>query len=299
MAYHLQSQIPERFSGLIAHLFGVGGVATGTGKGTYNRPFSTINAALDACTANRGDIILIMPGYTETIATAAGGTNFDVAGVAIVGLGSGSLKPTLTYNGVVGADSNLSSDDVTLYNLRFVANLANITAPLHITGADARVDNCEFLTDTNTACFLTSILSTNTAFGLQITNCVVNMESTIGGVAVTDVAAQAFSIDGDNTVIKDNVIHGEFSVTMILNTTTAIEGLIVTDNVGANVSTAAAAGAVSLAASSTGMIYRNNFGVLESSSIDGLIINRNCGMIENYFVNVEAETGGVVGTISS
>jgi hypothetical protein len=57
-------------------------------KGTFNAPFGTIDYAIGQCTAGRGDVIFVKPGHAETI-SAAGSIACDVAGVAIVGLGSG------------------------------------------------------------------------------------------------------------------------------------------------------------------------------------------------------------------
>jgi len=279
---------------------GTGASGVITGKGTYQRPFATINQAIAKCVANRGDIILVQPGYTETISAAAGGLTVDKAGIAIIGLGSGSLKPTITLDTIISADIDVSADDCILYNLRFVAGFASVTHCLDVTGADAVIDSCEFVVTTATFGFDISIKSSNTAWGLHVTNCMFQMECTVAlGTAVSDTPASGIQFDGDNTVIKNNVFHGEFSIAMIYNVTTAAEGALITDNVGSNVSTAAAAGAVSLKAGCTGLIMRNNFGCLETSSIDGLFVNQSCGLCENYAVNVEAEAGGIVGTAST
>ena len=42
-------------------------------KGTYQQPFATIEGALNSVrvVASRGDVIMVMPGYTETLTTAA------------------------------------------------------------------------------------------------------------------------------------------------------------------------------------------------------------------------------------
>ena len=80
-------------SGVIAE-GGIGG--SDTNNGTYQKPFSTIDYAIGKCTASRGDIIMVMPGHSETI-TSDGGIACDVAGVAIIGLGSGSLRPKVVF----------------------------------------------------------------------------------------------------------------------------------------------------------------------------------------------------------
>lgn len=62
-------------------------------SGDFNAPFATLDYAIGRCTASRGDIICVKPGYTDEI-TAAGTIAADVAGVSILGLGMGSLRPT-------------------------------------------------------------------------------------------------------------------------------------------------------------------------------------------------------------
>src|SRR3990167_4296924 len=74
-----------------------GGVGGSNGNpGTYAKPFSTIDYAIGRCTANRGDIIMVMPGHAENLATAAV-IAADVAGIAFVGLGLGTKMPTLSW----------------------------------------------------------------------------------------------------------------------------------------------------------------------------------------------------------
>ena len=64
--------------------------------GSWNAPFATIQYALTQCNANAGDIVFIKPGHAETI-TSASVLVLNKAGVAIVGLGTGSNRPTLTF----------------------------------------------------------------------------------------------------------------------------------------------------------------------------------------------------------
>lgn len=282
-------------SGVLAKR-GVGG--SDGNDGSYQRPFSTIAGAFDACTASRGDVIMVMPGHAESVSAAAG-LLFDVAGVALIGLGSGALKPTITLDTATSADIDVTAANVSVTNFRFVSGIANLVHCLHVTGADFSVDNCEFMASAAATAILTSVITTAAAYGFQFTNNTVNMESSIAGVAVTDVPASGVETLADNSVITGNRILGNFSVAGIYNQTTAAEGLVITDNDIYNISTSAAAGGVSLASGCTGMIYRNHICVLETSSIDGLIVNQSCAMIENYLVNVLTETGGINGTASA
>lgn len=94
---------------------------------------ATIDEAIGYTTANRGDVILVAPGHTEAI--TSGSIAADVAGISIIGLGSGSMKPTLSF-GVTSSKIIVGAADVTFKNLRLTAAVADVvTAFLHATAA--------------------------------------------------------------------------------------------------------------------------------------------------------------------
>jgi hypothetical protein len=97
------------------------------------RFYSTIDAAIGSCTASSGDVILVLPGHTEAVTSTS--IAVDVAGISIIGLGSGSMKPTLTF---AATDSriNVTAANCTLKNLRLEAAVGQVvTAVLHATAA--------------------------------------------------------------------------------------------------------------------------------------------------------------------
>lgn len=97
------------------------------------RFFSTIDAAIGACTANAGDTILVLPGHTEAVTVSS--INADVAGVNIIGLGVGAAKPTLTF-GATNSRINVSAANCKFQNLRLTAGIGDVvTAFLHATAA--------------------------------------------------------------------------------------------------------------------------------------------------------------------
>ena len=103
------------------------------------RFFSTIDAAIGVCTANAGDRILVMPGHTEAVTVSS--INCDVAGVEIIGIGSGSMKPTLTF-GATDSRINVTAANVTWRNFRWTAGIGDVvTAVLHATAAQ----NCQYI----------------------------------------------------------------------------------------------------------------------------------------------------------
>lgn len=104
---------------------------------------ATIDAAIDLCTANAGDMIYVLPGHTETVTN--GSIACDIAGVSIIGLGSGSLKPTLTYS-ATNSKINVTAANCKFKNLRLTAGIGDIvTAFLHATAAQNTVyEDIEF-----------------------------------------------------------------------------------------------------------------------------------------------------------
>lgn len=102
--------------------------------GSFNKPFSTLDAAVGQCTASRGDIIFIKPGHAETISSATA-LALDVAGIAIIGLGDGSLRPTFTLDTATTTTIGVSAANIAIKNCIFTANYADIVSFFTLTTA--------------------------------------------------------------------------------------------------------------------------------------------------------------------
>jgi hypothetical protein len=142
-------------------------------SGSKNSPKASIRGALDACTANAGDYIYVLPGYTQTVATA-GALDIDVAGVTIVGLGTGTKRPTITLNGATTASITVTEANVTIQNFIFVGALDNVATCFTISAAACTIDNCEFRDTSSSSHFLSCILTdavANSCDGLTVKNC--------------------------------------------------------------------------------------------------------------------------------
>lgn len=136
--------VPRNFaSGVAGKIFVVGasGIAHramyaeifGFDPDGVNRFFATIDAAIGACTANAGDTIFVLPGHTEAVTATS--IALDVAGVSIIGLGSGAMKPTLTF-GATDSAINVTAANGKFQNLRLTAGIGDVvTAFLHATAA--------------------------------------------------------------------------------------------------------------------------------------------------------------------
>jgi hypothetical protein len=91
-----------------------------------------------------------MPGYTETV--TASDLALDVAGVAIIGLGTGGNKPVFTFS-ATGSLITPTAANISVYNCRFVASVANVVSGISVTGEDFSIDSCEFMSDEATDAF--------------------------------------------------------------------------------------------------------------------------------------------------
>ena len=121
-------------------------VHSGTGsdgnRGTFDRPFATIDGAISssAVTASRGDIIMVKAGHAETTTSAI---TMDVAGVAIIGLGVGRSRPAITGTfGSAGDTVTVTAANCAMSNIRLVASGASQNAQVNIAAADFTMSNC-------------------------------------------------------------------------------------------------------------------------------------------------------------
>lgn len=104
-------------------------------------PFATIDYAIGRCTASNGDVIFVMPGHAETV-SAGDGINLDVAGVRVIGLGSGAARPTITMS-AVASSVGMNAASCSLENLLFDVQ-HDCTIVVDIDAADCSVIGCEF-----------------------------------------------------------------------------------------------------------------------------------------------------------
>lgn len=180
------------------------GAGSDSGKGTMQRPYSTIDYAIGKCRAGRGDIIMVAPGHAETI-TAAGGITMDVDGVCIYGLGVGSQRPTITYTTANTASVSWTADFCTMKNIRFVGNFLSIAAAvLNSGGASWTIEDCTFRDTSATAGFLscvTTTVSTNSDNGAFLNNVRHSDATTTPGTALKVLNTTASLEIGNNRFI--------------------------------------------------------------------------------------------------
>lgn len=181
-------------------------------KGTYNSPYATLGYALSQARSNKGDIIFIKPGHAETYSAAAA-LNVTTVGVAVIGLGFGSNRPTFTLDTGNTTTITIAANNVMFSNCVFLANFLNIATCFNIVNAqvsnDFVVDNCEFRNNSVILNFVACVkvgTTANIADGLTLTN---NKMFDIAAGLTTVPAGQTFLVTAsiiNRLQVTDNLV---------------------------------------------------------------------------------------------
>lgn len=257
------------------------GAGNNNNRGTERRPVATIDAAVSLCTASNGDIIMVKPGHAENIADA---TTFqiDKAGIAVVGMGTGALRPTFTFTATAGS-IEMDSASCLLQNLRFVSSISAVVVGVNVDADDCAIVGCEFDFDTTGDDFLIYV------------DCEGVERTTIEGCQfIAEAAAgsnEAIRLDNaDYAKIVGNYFFGDFANAAIWSDTTndtgdgstVSAGILIANNDIYNADTANATG-IDLNNADTGVIAYNNLGALGSTAVSTLDPG-SCLCFENYGV---------------
>jgi hypothetical protein len=179
-----------------------GGTSAGFGNNP-DAPFTTIDSAINQCTASNGDLINVMPGHSETL-TGASAITCDIAGVTIRGHGRGTDRPTLLLDASTSVTIVISAANVRFENIVFSAGHADIVIAIDVSATNAEFDRCEWKQNTTNENFLACIrtsASANACDGLSVTGC-----------TVTDVDTSCVNFitvreDLDQLVLNNNYIE--------------------------------------------------------------------------------------------
>jgi hypothetical protein len=188
-------------------------------KGTYLAPFGTINYAVSQCVAGRGDVIMVGAGHAETVSTA-GGVAISKAGIAVIGLGTGSLRPTLNLTATASTILANAANCI-MSNILVTGGIDAIVSPIIPSAADIILDKIE-LRDV-TGQMTDGIVTTAGAVRLKILNYIYD-----GATAAGTNAAIAI-VGGSDIEITIDKMDGNFAVGGIDIRTTATTDLFVHD----------------------------------------------------------------------
>lgn len=212
-------------------VFYVGNYVTGATDGTsYGKtpaaPFATLDYAFSQCTADRGDVIFVLPQHAETTVTASIGA--DIAGVTVIGLGNGQNKPTFTCTGTAG-DINVTADDITIKNIRMVSGVNNLVDFLDLDANDFTCEDCEFITaSTKEAVAFVDIATTKDNFTFR--RCRFEQPTDPEGTDAAAGTGAFYFVDSENIIVENCYFKGYFETAIFHNKTTAGKLLWVKDS---------------------------------------------------------------------
>jgi hypothetical protein len=251
---------------------------------TISVAMATIDAAVGKCTANKGDVIIVMPGHSENI-SAATSLVVDVAGVSIVGMGRGRLRPQLHFTNTAGT-IEMDAANTRLSNVVLLASVSAVVVGINVDADGVRLDNLEFgYVDTGDD-FITMVDVDAFDFA-EIVNCRFLAESIAG-------AAEAIRLDDCHFVqIVGNWFSGNFSDSLIVGEGALGTDLLIASNLLYNADTGAANG-IDLNVAFTGLITNNRIGTLHAAAVAELLDPGSCLCTENYASNAIDEYGVIL-----
>ncbi len=198
----------------------------GAGQGQNpDSPCATIDYAVGLCTASKGDVIYAMPGHAETL-TAAAGIALDVIGVSVIGLGNGTLCPTLTFGTSTDADVNVSAANCLIKNIRFVSNINSLKNFLDLDAGNFTCEDCVFVTSSaKEAVTFVDIATTYDDF--VFLRCEFYQPSDPEGTDAAAGTGAIFCVDTEGIRIEDCIFHGYFETAIVHNRTTKVQRLLI------------------------------------------------------------------------
>lgn len=186
----------------------------------FEAPKATIDSAIGMCTANKNDVIVCLPGHTETWTTTGTKITGDIAGVKIIGLGDGSNRPTLSFSHT-GTTLVFSANNISIYNILFVTAVDQVVKYATISGNDFTMVDCE-MRDVTDKEVVTDFVITGDRF--KAINCFKN------GFITGDANDTVFSLNGVDNAVIEKCRFLTKALTAIIQFVTAASSGIIIDN---------------------------------------------------------------------
>jgi len=272
---------------------------------SWAAPFLTLNYAISRCSDGARDVIFVKDGHTEnwstaqtTSGTTTTGCCLDKNDVTIIGLGTGSRRPTFTFTGTAGT-LYVDATNCSIYGLIFYSTTAN-----HVTSIDAQsgadgllVENCKFFASTANTETIDCITLTANCDDVTIRgNKFYNVDTNDGSLA-------AITCEGASLRLRvlDNVFDGDFNEEVIDMNTAASTEIEIVGNYCNNID-AGYSCFIATHSGCTGVIADNIVYCPAAGSAGGVIADAYCIKANNSVTTVlatEAAAGGGSGGIGN
>lgn len=255
----------------------------GSGAGVFpEAPFKTIDYAIGACTANQGDVIIVMPGHAESVAADI---DVDKAGITILGVGVGESRPVVTFITSTAAKIDVDAANCKIANLVLKNDIDSQVVVVDVDGAGTVLEDLELLEGS----------SKQFLIGIDIAeDRVVVRRCYIKSVAVGADSGIKISAAKDRITLAENEIFGDFADACIHNPTGNVATRL---NISRNVLTNLQSGdhAIELVSACTGTIVGNVANsTLAAAATRTAIDPGSCYCVENYGSDGVGDVNGVL-----
>lgn len=263
-----------------------------------DKPFNTLDYAIGQCTANKGDVIYVMPGHAETISTT--GTLIpDVAGVSIIGLGHTSARPTFSISttgshahaiGITGAGTRIEN-----MIFRAADQTGSSGVGIFVNAADVTITGCRFDHSSTLTYFINTIEVSAGIDRANISNNeFVNFGTTSQSVKCIDLRSTGSTQIG--TQIVGNYFNGTWTSAVIKGSSVSFfNTLHIANNVINQCSTVGTSYAIDIDSTqvteSMGVIARNRITMSSSAAKAAGLQNGCANLIDNTYMLTTGSLG--------
>ncbi len=186
-------------------------------------PVATIDYAIGLCTAAKGDVVHVLPGHAETIATASAIT-VDISGLNIIGYGEAANKPVITYGTLTTTTTVISAANCIVRNLRFLNAIDSLAAFVTVSADDVTIEDCEFVGG-STVEVLNAIGITTTKDNTIIRRCKFIQPTDPTGTNANAGTGAIYLVDSENVLVEGCEFRGNWETAFIHNKTSAAANL--------------------------------------------------------------------------
>lgn len=278
--------------------------SAGSGGTSMQNPLAAVfgtGGAYSLATASKNDVIVCLPGHSETISSATA-AQMTKAGVTIVGLGWGSARPLFTLDTANTSTIAVSAADQSFINCRVRANFLSIAAAFTLsTATNFTLANCSFLEASGVLNFLNIVKSTgaaNTVDRLTVTG---NIWRGLGTTSVNTFILTANDIDYltavGNTAINATTVN---QASLVVVTAGVLTNLDCGYNKTYRNNTTSTASLISVGGTtSTGLVYNNYTQTLDTSTNVLFATTVGLAAFNNYITGVKGASGFLIPTADS
>lgn len=271
----------------------VNGSAGGDGL-SWATALATLDAAVALCTANNGDVVHLAPGHNEGIGDAQ--IDLDVAGVTVIGHGSGASRPRFDFDHA-NASIDIGASGVTIENIQLLPSVTAVLIGIDVEAGvtDTVIRNVESLPGEDGAGVDEFALTIDIKAGCsrtRVEGCTFTQHASAAGV----LACVRLTGASDGVVIRDNVMWSAGAgLVAPINGITTLSTRILIEN---NTLVADAEPGIELLTGTTG-VARDNDLFTNLATVAAAIVADGVALFRNYYVEVGGESHVVIGTPSA